>query len=51
MERVVRKLDPENTVGELRWKRPKEPDAWEGVKICNHFEKITPQYFPTPDTP
>ena len=38
-------------VGELRWKRPQEPDSWEGVKDCDHFEKITPQYFPTPDTP
>ena len=38
-------------VEELRWKRPQEPDHWEGVRICDHFANITPQSFPTPDTP
>ncbi len=38
-------------VGELRWKRPQEPEPWEGVLPCDHFGNITPQVLPTADTP
>ena len=24
-------------VGELRWREPQEPDAWEGTLVCDHF--------------
>ncbi len=30
-------------VGELRWKEPQEPDAWEGVRACDHFAPMAMQ--------
>ena len=30
-------------VGELRWKAPQEPDAWEGVLVCDHFAPMSMQ--------
>ena len=30
-------------VGELRWRPPQEPDAWEGVRICDHFAPMSMQ--------
>lgn len=30
-------------VGELRWKEPQEPDAWEGVLDCDHFAPMCMQ--------
>lgn len=37
-------------VGELRWKRPQETDAWEGVRKADTFPAICPQDLPTPDS-
>ena len=30
-------------VGELRWKKPQEADAWEGVRQCDHFAPMSMQ--------
>ncbi len=30
-------------VGELRWKAPQEPEAWDGVRICDHFGPMSMQ--------
>lgn len=37
-------------VGELRWKRPQEMDAWEGVRKADTFPAMCPQDLPTPDS-
>ena len=38
-------------VGELRWKLPEKPDAWEGVRAADQFGNITWQTLPTAETP
>ena len=38
-------------VGELRWKRPEEMEAWEGVKPCREFGTITAQTLPGNEQP
>ena len=38
-------------VGSLRWKRPEEPEAWDGVRVCDCFGNITMQDLPTAETP
>lgn len=30
-------------VGELRWKAPEDPEAWEGVRVCDHFQPMSMQ--------
>ena len=30
-------------VGELRWKSPQEPEAWDGVLVCDHFAPMSMQ--------
>ena len=30
-------------VGDLRWKKPQDPAAWEGVKECDHFAPMSMQ--------
>lgn len=30
-------------VGELRWREPEEPDAWSGVRDCDHFAPMCMQ--------
>ena len=30
-------------VGELRWREPQEPDAWEGTLLCDHFAPMSMQ--------
>ncbi len=30
-------------IGALRWREPQEPDAWEGVRACDHFAPMSMQ--------
>lgn len=30
-------------VGNLRWRRPEQPDPWEGVRVCDSFAPMCPQ--------
>ena len=30
-------------VGALRWKEPQPPEAWEGVRVCDHFAPMSMQ--------
>lgn len=31
-------------VGELRWQPPQDPESWEGVRACDTYAPIAPQY-------
>lgn len=31
-------------VGELRWQPPQDPESWEGVRACDTYAAIAPQY-------
>lgn len=33
-------------VGALRWRPPRDPEAWEGIRRCDTFAKMAPQIFP-----
>ena len=33
-------------LGPLRWKAPRDPDAWEGTRAETRFSKVCTQYFP-----
>lgn len=30
-------------VGELRWKEPQAPEAWDGIRVCDHFAPMSMQ--------
>ena len=30
-------------VGELRWRAPQLPEAWDGVRVCDHYGNVSPQ--------